>query len=141
MVHSHSVAPYQPFELCSYNSLLMYQDMSGEPMEEVRCLCCFSSPPKMVDDCIVTGGVELQGMCCVRKPGTNETSVIISSFTNGVAAYEVTSNNLEWKLKGKLPDMKKEIRASGITTDGSDRVFVHNTRNACVHQEVKPNAK
>ena len=72
-------------------------------------------------------------MCYVKKPGTNGASVIISSFADGVAAYEVTSNNLEWKLEGKLPFTEKEMYASGITTDGSVRLFVHDMRNACVH--------
>ena len=108
----------------------MYQDRAR--IEEVKLLCCLSSPPKRVDGRIAPGGVDLQGMCCVRKPGTIEKSVIISSFTNGVAAYKVTSNSLDWKVKGKLSDMKKEMQASGITTDGSGRVFVHDMRNACV---------
>ena len=85
----------------------MYQDMYKEPMEEVKWLSCFSSPPKMVNHWIAIGGVELQGMCCVEHPASQGTSVIVSSFRDGVVAYEAASNVRDWKQIGKLPGVEK----------------------------------
>ena len=51
---------------------------------------------------------------------------------NGITAYNMQTNTLEWMVRGKPGGMTNDLDAWGITTDGCGHLFVCDWANACV---------
>ena len=133
--HKYSVAPHQPGRLCTSatsTSILLYEDRSKH-MCDVRWLECAFSPPKPAVCTNVTNTKQGQiwDMCCVQHR-QKELLVTTRGFDGGVYGYNTTSGELEWRMKCKLPGVKKDISPRGVTTDGRGNIYVCDDSNECI---------
>ena len=69
-------------------------------------------------------------MCYVQNGGKE--FLIIAAGREGVFAYNTLLDKLEWKVDGTLPEMKKDIAAYGVATDGHSHLFVADYDNRCI---------
>ena len=69
---------------------------------------------------------------CTAKHKNQQLLIAICGMTHGVRAYSATSDKLVWQVKGKLTGMEKEMKATGITTNGHSCVFVADSSNSCI---------
>ena len=66
-------------------------------------------------------------MCCV-KDGDKQLLVVAAGW-DGLHAYNMVTDRLEWSVEGKLPGMEKEMEVIGVTTDGRGHLFVADVDN------------
>ena len=102
-------------------------------MCEVRWLECAFSPPKPAVGTNMTSTKQGQvwDMCCVQQR-QKEVLVTTRGFDGGVYGYNTTTGELEWRMKCKLPGVKKEISPRGVTTDGRGNIYVCDDSNECI---------
>ena len=124
--------PINQNTLCqsSINTLL-YVDESKDP-HEVRWLDCSTLPPKAATDTNIIHIEEWSpaDMCYVQH--RNKQLFITTGGSHGIAAYNTSSNKMEWTYKGEVAKMKMDIFACGATTDGLGYLFVCDTNNKCI---------
>ena len=54
-------------------------------------------------------------------------------LTNGgVQVYNLKTKQMEWSVEGRLPGMKKFLKAQGLTADDQGHLFVCDDNNKCV---------
>ena len=129
---THLVAPHEPVMLCTVKlSTLLYVDWSKIPFE-VHWLDLSDVQPKPAagKSVIHTQQRNIRDMCYVQNGGKEY--LIIAAGREGVFAYNTLLDKLEWKVDGTLPEMKKDIAAYGIATDGHSHLFVADYNNRCI---------
>ena len=129
------MAPHRPGRLATYsNSTLLYEDHSQTP-HVLGSLDCSTSRIKQVTDSDLTK-LELEGGLhdmCFLKSKDNEYFVTTNGY-KGVFSYSAGADgqDAEWKMKGKLPGMRKESSLWGATTDSRGHLLVCDTENRCI---------
>ena len=129
------MAPHRPGRLCTYStSTLLYEDHSQTP-HVLGSLDCSTSRIKQVTDSDLTK-LELEGGLhdmFFLKAKENEYFVTTNGY-KGLFSYSAGADgeDAEWKLKGKLPGMRKESSLWGATTDGRGHLLVCDTENRCI---------
>ena len=125
VIYTHSVAPYWPGRMCTgaTPSTLLYVDTSTAPFQ-VHCLDLSGSEPKPAagKSVIHIRQYGIEDMCCM-KDGDKQLLVVASRY-RGLYAYNMGTDQLEWKVEGKLPGLETEMDACGVTTDGRGHLFV-----------------
>ena len=69
-------------------------------------------------------------MCCVEHKG-KKLLVTTRGFI-GMFAYNLATNEREWRVKGRRGGKKKDIGVESITTDGRGHLLVCGYKNACI---------
>ena len=128
---SYSVAPHHPGPMCTTSPTnLLYVDLT-EQLRGVKALDCSASHPKAATS-LNLSSIRLNGLlnlCYVKD--RNKHLLITTHDWKAVSAYDVTSGELEWTVKGKLPGMN-EIAPCGVLTDGRGHLLVSDLRNAAL---------
>ena len=131
LVRSYSVAPHHPGAMCKVSeSSLLYVDLT-ERIRGVKALDCSTPHPK-VSTSVNVSSIRLNGLlnlCYVKD--RNKHLVVTTHEWNAVVAFDVTSGQLEWSVKGKLSGMK-EIAPCGVLTDGRGHLLVSDLNNAAL---------
>ena len=131
VVFSHTVAPHQPGTLtrCSASeSILLYVDDSRG---DVWCLDCSSATPESGSNVIITQQEEgIPHMCCLADGDKH--LLITTHVTSVIHAYNTKTDELEWRLKGKLEGMARNSGYEGITADGDGHLFICDRHNASI---------
>ena len=65
---------------------------------------------------------------CYVKDGDKQL-LVVSAGGEGLHAYNTVTDELEWKVEGKLPGMGKKMDAWGVTTDGRGHLFLADYEN------------
>ena len=132
LVLSHSVAPHHPGPMCTTSpSSLLFVDLT-EQLREVKALDCSTSHPKAATSMNVSS-IRLNGLlnlCYVKD--RNKHLVITTHDWKAVSAYDVTSGELEWTVKGNILPGMNEIAPCGVLTDGRSHLLVSDLRNAAL---------
>ena len=131
VVLSHTVR-HQPGRLCTASpTVLLYEDRTRVPCE-IRWLNCNVSPPKPVTGKNITFTKQdmIWDMCYVEHEG-KQLLVTTRGFV-GIFAYNLRTDEREWRVKGRRGGMKKEIGVESITTDGCGNLFVCGYKNASI---------
>ena len=131
-LYTHVVAPHEPVMLCAAkSSALLYVDWSKIPFE-VQWWDLSDAQPKPAAGkrVIHTQQRNIRDMCYVQNGGKE--LLIIAAGREGVFAYSTLLDKLEWKVDGTLPEMKKDIAAYGVATDGHSHLFVADYDNHCI---------
>ena len=126
-----------PGELCTSSSpcTLLLVDYSREP-QQVVWFDCNTYPPVLTRITNVMFSVNAENFShsvCFAALGTKEL-LITSDFTDGIHAYNVFTDKLEWSVKGQLPGMSRELKAKGLAVDNHGHLYVCDANNKCVHQ-------
>ena len=135
-VLKHSVAPCVPDPVCTYSpDTLLYVDIFGEK-GKVRWLDCRKSPPvaargENISQISLDQRSEIWDMCIVGDTRENKLLVIACNYGK-LRAFNTKSNELKWKARCKLPDMKLWLFAFSITTDGQGHIFIYDYNNTAV---------
>ena len=131
LVISYSVAPHHPGPMCTVSpTSVLYVDLT-EQLRGVKALDCSSCPPKAATSMNVSN-IRLNGLlnlCYVKD--RNKQLVITTHDWKAVSAYDVTSGDLEWTVRGKLQGMN-EIAPCGVLTDGRGHLLVSDLRNGAL---------
>ena len=131
VIYTHSVAPHWPRRMCTgaTPSTLMYVERST-----VHCLDLSGSEPKPAAGKPVTHTKQklIYDTCCM-KDGDKQL-LVVAAGDEGIYAYNMGTDELEWSAKGKLPGMEKAMDAFGVTMDGRGHLFVadYNKGNSCI---------
>ena len=136
VTHSHRFNRCCPGRLCTAASpsVLLYEDQSRDP-REVRWLNCTTWPPKLGNpaqgpDRTRTQQDIIWDMCYVKAEEAN--LVVTTRGYNGIYGYNAMTDKLQWHVKGKLGEMKQELCAEALTTDGRGHLFVGDRDNSCI---------
>ena len=130
VLYSHSVEPHQPGVLCSASATtLLYEDQSKTP-REIRWLDCSFSRPKPAHGPNITYTQQnnIWDMCLVTHD--NKEVLVTSRGQRGIKAYNVSTDEIEWKKKYGLRESGLDL--SGVTTDGRGHLFACDLNHACV---------
>ncbi len=134
VMHNLSLGPAQPRCMCALDPhTLLYEDNSVKPLE-IRWLDCKRSQPRSTgrgENTIQTHQSWTSDMCCVVT-GKKQKLLVTTHCAMGIYAYNTDFGNAEWKLSGKLGNLRENIRPWGVTTDGTSGVFVCDINNDCV---------
>ena len=127
--HSFSARPHSPGMMCSLGSNLLYINQTSYS-REIRHLDCSKMPP--VKTSVVTRAIKtpFYDLCCVQ--GRNDNLVVATHGRNGVSAYRLGTDHMEWKVTSKLPDSKTNMDAHGITAFQNDHLLVCDYANECI---------
>ena len=131
LVLSYSVAPHRPGAMCTVSQTsLLYVDLTEQP-RGVKALDC-STPHPQAATSVNVSSIRLNGLlnlCYVKD--RNKHLVVTTHDWKAVSAYDVTSGELEWTVKGQLPGMK-EIAPCGVLTDERGHLLVSDLNNAAL---------
>ena len=129
---SYSVAPDTPGRLCTSSSgTLVYIDCK-QGKQVAKWLDCNYCPPTPTDKWtnIRSRDYFSQDLCCVVH-GEKEL-LVTTNNREGVQAYIVGTDELEWCLIGRQPGMDRVINVVGITGNGWGQLFFCDTSNGCI---------
>ena len=131
VVLDHSVAPHYPWMMCaSSNDSLWYETYTSEDHFEIYRLDCSLSHEISKEELLpFRGGID--DMCCAEQEGIS--LLVTARYTDGVEAYNTDTKELVWAIKGKMPLTEDDLDVNSITTDEDGRLFVSDSRNACIH--------
>ena len=119
---THSVAPHQPGWLCTKTpSVLLYSDTTKSP-REIRLLDLDGPQPKLAPEIIHSQHDVIRDMCSIQDRG--KWLLVIATNGEGLFAYNIKEDKIEWKVDEDLPGMTKKLDARGVTTDGNGHLFV-----------------
>ena len=71
-------------------------------------------------------------MCCTQVG--DKQLLVTTRGKDGITAYNIDSDKLQWSVKGKLPGMETVLNAWGLATDGYGHLFVCDYDSACIHK-------
>ena len=71
-------------------------------------------------------------MCCTQVG--DKQLLVTTRGKDGITAYNIDSDKLQWSVKGKLPGMETVLNAWGLATDGYGHLFVCDYEGACIHK-------
>ena len=130
------MGPLIPSRLCtlaSFPFILLYEDRSKE-LCEIKWLDCSSNPPKPASDTdiIHTQQELIWDMCCTQVG--DKQLLVTTRGKDGITAYNIDSDKLQWSVKGKLPGMETVLNAWGLATDGYGHLFVCDYEGACIQK-------
>ena len=125
-IHTVSVAPNQPRELCARSpSVLVYVDRS-----QARCrlhwVDCDKPQPKsavLVRNVTHVRETDLLSSC-VQDGGKQ---ILVFSCPDGIFAYNLKTEKIKWKRYET--GMDKMVEITGMTTDGRGHLFVTDKRS------------
>ena len=101
-------------------------------LPEIHWLDCSTIPPKEISqkNIILPAQSSFWEMCFVKEEGKcrgNGLLIVAPRGPQGIHAYNVDNNSLEWKKE--IEGMER----GGVTSDGHGHVFVSDGDNACIH--------
>ena len=125
----HSVAPRQPYRMCSTSSTFLYVDASKTQYEVFRVhfhakqLQSTSANAKMEQFAIYD-------MCCAYY--IQKVFLIVTRGHDGIYCYNLNTGNVEWSTSGRPSGISQQMKLSGVTTDGRGHLFVCDGGNSCI---------
>ena len=127
ILFSHSVDPCEPGEMCVTTSSLVYFDSSKCEIHRLDLNELQNS-----DSLIRIKPATVYDLCFAQYEGKE--LLVLAAGDEGVYAYNIETNQIEWEIDAKLPGMKKKMQATGITADGRGRLFVADWKegNKCI---------
>ena len=133
VILSHSTVPHEPGIMCtSTATTLLYENQSKYP-REVRWLDCRVSPPKAASGTNITV-TQQNNMWDMRYVSLGDKQLLITSHRyEGVNAYNVKTDKLEWKVDGGNLPWIERIDVEALSLDGVGHLFVADDLNKCVH--------
>ena len=91
--------------------------------------------------------ISKQEISWIQHANCGEKELVILSFgrpsgtQGGVHVYNIKTKELEWSVQGRLPGMKKFMKAQGLTVNDRGHLFVCDDNNNCVHMFHVVNGK
>ena len=143
ILHIHSVAPHRPMRLCTTTaSTLLYEDWT-KSTREVHWLDVSDAQPKpAAGKCVIhTQLYRMYDMCAIHNGDKH--LLVAAAGEDGLFAYNMKRDQLEWKVDVKPHGMEKYMEASGVTTDGRGHLFVCDSFNGnrCIQMFSVSNGK
>ena len=126
ILHTHKEAQHSLIEMCAAPSALLYLDQSKTP-REVHWLHLNDAQPKPGKSVIHTQQFHIRDICFV-KDGDKQL-LVVAAAQNGLFAYNIEFDKLEWKFDGNIPGPGEKMFVSGVTTDGRGHLFVSDSNN------------
>ena len=135
ILYTHSVAPHEPGVMCAATpSILLFVAASKKP-REVHWLDLRGTQPKpAAGKNVIRVRRKFTDDICFVQRGKKQLLIVVAAAEDddgdgyddddGVFAYNTVRDKLEWKADGKPPGMKKNMKATGATTDGRGHLFV-----------------
>ena len=93
---------------------------------QVKQLNCHTRFPQPFRQNNVIVNTVVTDMCII-----DQKLVIVSA--NGVAVFDIGSKVLEYRIPCNLPQIRKELKASAVTSARLGYLFICDTNNQCVH--------
>ena len=125
-----SVDPHSPGVICTMtSSKILFVDKSKMPCE-IHSINVSGRKSAAGKPLIHTQQNGITDMCCV-KDGAKQL-LVVAARDEGLHAYNMRTDRLEWSAKVKLPGMEREMRAYGVTTDGRGHLYVTDHRSQCI---------
>ena len=96
---------------------------------KIHWVDCSTTPPTLREEISTVYYMQkgVRGMC------TSHDLLVVTRGREGVFCYTLDGGELMWKVSGKLPGMRVEICALGVTADDQGHLFFCNKSNECVH--------
>ena len=126
------MAPHWPMRLCTTTaSTLLYEDWT-KSIHEVHCLDVSDAQPKPVAGKSVIHAqlYRMYDMCAMQNG--DKQLLVAAAGEDGLFAYNMKRDKLEWKVDVKPHGMEKYMEVSGVTTDGRGRLFSCDRANECI---------
>ena len=134
VVLDHSVAPHNPFELCtSSKTTLWYESYSHLKHSELYQLKHESSLCPTSDAIHVSfrPGEIMYDMCHIEAG--DKSLLVTANGMGGLTAYNTNTKKLVWSKEGKLRETEDIIDIRGITTDRLGHLFACDENSQCLH--------
>ena len=100
---------------------------------KIHWLDCNENKPKLLKKKYFTALLpHLEDMIAVRN-GTDELIMAVH-IVSGIYCYNTSNKSLKWEVRANLPEMRKDLHAMGLTTDGLGYLFVSDGKfgNKCI---------
>ena len=123
-----SVSPHEPWGMCVTSGLLLFGDSS----KTIKRINPMSSG---VYNYITTNDTRSWR---IQYVNFEEKKLLLIAYgrplatQGGVHTYNVKTKQLEWRVEGRLPGMRKVIKAEGLTVDDHGYIFVCDVNNKCI---------